>query len=136
MKTIEILKFMGEQGIRYKQDELQTIFNYVNSMIRDNRVIEIESQGKIEAILFISVSDNYEPFFKKTTWTYKPHDPRGKIIYVEKLVAKEWNKEMRMQFEELLTNLYPHFELGVWHRWAKWGDRKTIAFRRRAFHNV
>ena len=127
---------MGEHGIRYTEKELPSVLDYVSYMIANDRVIEIESERGIEAVIFLSVCDDFDTFYKKPTWIYKPHDPHGKIVYVEKMVATEWNRELRSQFKDFLVNRYPNADRAIWHRWAKWGDIKAITFKGRIKQNV
>lgn len=130
MNSISILKFMGELGARFYINRLQEVISYLESMIRDKRIIVIYDEDRIYAFLAFSIGEDAIEYWKKDIWAYLPHNPRGRTIYVEKLVSRGWNRELRETFERKILELYPHLETGMWHRWATWGDRKVITKRR------
>ena len=126
MTTIEVLKTIGEMGGRYKISEFNSIGEYIFKMLTDKRIVDIEGFNGGRAIIFFSICDDYDPFYKKDTWTYRPHFPDGNIAYIEKLISTKWDREMRELFENEILKHYPNAEFGVWHRFAKWGDRKVM----------
>ena len=130
MNTIDLLKEMGELGVKFKRSEIEPAIDYVSKMLSDKRVIYMTGENDERVISFFSVCYNYEPFYKKKTWDYLPHFPEGNIVYVEKIVSTGWNRKMRELFEIEILKHHPKFEHAVWHRWAKWGDRKTLTVRR------
>ena len=130
MNPIEILKFMGEQGARYKPSQLGLILSYLDAMIQDKRIIIIYEENQPYAFMAFSICNDMVQYLKKDLWAYLPHDPHGRTIYIEKLVSKSWNRELRLKFEEEILKLYPQLEKGIWHRYAKWGDRQTYTVRR------
>ena len=130
MNPTQVLSAMGDMGLRYSRKEIYPAYYYISNMINDNRVIVIYKDLLPVAVITFSFCNNYEPFLQKGTWDYKPHEPNGLILYIEKMVSIGWNREIRKDFEYKISELYPNFEIAVWHRWAKWGDRKVIAKRR------
>lgn len=128
--AIGIMKFMGECGARFSYKGLDHIISYIENMIKDQRVTVISENHKPIAVLFFSMTDNPQYFLRKGTWDYLPHFPQGKIIYVEKLVSRGWNKLIRKQFESEVTKVHPQIEFAIWHRYAKWGDRQ-VTYKRR-----
>lgn len=130
MDAIEVMKLMGDMGLMYKESELDETICYFMNMIKDERVIKVDKDGTPYAILVYSITDDCEPFLKKRTWEYKPHFPDGKTAYVEKIVSKGFDKELRTIFEQIIRTKYPQIEYGAWHKWAKWGDRKVVTKRR------
>ncbi len=129
-QVIDILKFMGELGVLYREKTLPLAFDYIADMLHDRRIIEINRNGSPHAIIFFSVCNDYEPYLKKAEFEYKPDNPAGKIIYIECMISRGWTKQLRQEFESVLADRYPDFEYGVWHRFAIWGDRKVIIKRR------
>lgn len=134
MTAIELLKQLGEMGCRYHARELPHAITYFEKMIADNRVVTVATDGNLKAVLVFSLDYDIDKFLKKETWDYLPHNPFGSILYVEKLISTGWSKEIRREFEQAVVRYYPTIEYGVWHRWAKWGDRKVVTKRR--FHYV
>ena len=130
MKAVAILKIMGELGARFPITKIWEIISYVSEMLKDERVVIINKDGVPHGVAFCSICDDYDTFYRKTTWNYKPHDPKGKILYIELLCCKKWTKELREIFEIELIKKYPSIEEAVWHRWASYGDRK-VTYRRK-----
>ena len=132
MNTLDIIKFMGERGGRFPKDSIKEIIHYFSNMIRDGRVVVIYKEKEIYAFVTFALTDEYERFYKKKTWDYVPHDKSGKIMYVEFMVCKQWNKQLRYQFQSEILKLYPQIEEAHWHRWASYGDR-LITWRRKLY---
>jgi len=130
MNTIEIIEFLCRIGLRFTEKTLKDIVFYINNMIKDNRVIVINKDNEIYCVLMFSLEDNWEKFLKKQNWVYVSHNPFSETVYIEKIVSLGFDKELRKVIESELTKLYPHIKYGIWHRYAKWGDRKVIAKRR------
>ena len=130
MNSVDLLLEMGKIGWRFRRQDVLPMMEYFDAMIKENRVVMISKNDSMIAMLAFSMCDNYEPFLKKKDWDFLNHDPNGNIMYVEKLVSLYWDKEVRKRFEEIITKVYPRIEYAVWHRFAKWGDRKVIYKRR------
>ena len=136
MDAIELMVILGEMKVRYRESDIEPGIEYFNSMIKDSRVIIIRKDYLPYAVLTFSITDEPDKYLKKGPWEYLSHDVNGKTIYIEKLISKGWDKELRRDFESTLTFLYPQIEYGIWHRWAKWGDRQVITKVKRRVENV
>ena len=121
---------MGEIGVRYRYSDVSGIMDYVTRMIEDGRVVAINGESGIHAVLFFAICHDWHPFHEKGSWIYLAHDQLGDTIYLESLVSKGWDKEVRAKFEEIITHKYPNLKQAVWHRWAKDGDREVKIQRR------
>jgi len=130
LKAIELLKFMGQTGIRYPKDHMDTIVGYVEQMITDERIIEISDGYGLHSVIFFAICNDYKPFYKKQTWEFMKHDSAGDTIYIEKAVSKAWGKIIRNDVRDIVLLRYPKLQTARWHRWAKWGDRPVIIKRR------
>ena len=130
MNAVDLMIILGSLGVMFRAKEVMASIDYFSNMIETGRVIIIYKDGDPYAVMTFSITNDYEPFFKKKTWDYLAHDPSGKIIYIEKLVSKGWDRTMRIQFQDEISEKYPNLEYGVWHRIAQWGDRKVITKRR------
>lgn len=130
MNAVKLAKIFGEMGCLFYQHELKSALDYFQKMLEADRIVYILSDDKPYAFLFISLTNDPDAFLKKGKWEYLDQDEAGKILYVEKLISKGWDKETRVLFEKLITEKYPQIEYGLWHRWAKWGDRKVTSKRR------
>ena len=131
MNAIDVIKMLGEMGLKFRSScELDSAILYFINMIKDERIILISEDGEPYAVIAYSMTDDPDTFLKKETWDYLQHDPIGNIVYVEKIVSKSWNRELRNILEHVVSAKYPQMEYGMWHKWAKWGDRKVISKRR------
>lgn len=130
MNPITVLKIMGEMGLRYRPSEMDQAIDYTTRMMDNGRVIMIWDRDMPQAVLFFSMTNDPDLFLKKGTWEYRSQDPEGKIIYLEKLISRGWNRKLRAQLETEIIKKYPNMTHGVWHRYAFWGDRKVISKRR------
>ena len=130
MNPIYILKVMGEMGMRYRESKIYEILDYTMRMLDNGRVIIVYNNDIPYAVMFFSVTNNTEEFLKKDDWTYKSHDPEGNAIVVEKLIARGWNRQIRLEFESEIIKKFPNIQYGVWNKWVKQGDH-TVKSRRR-----
>jgi len=97
--------------------------DYFEKMLKDERVLIIDNDGKIVGIATYSVCNDFNPFYKKTDWDYLPHDPKGKFLYIEKIYSIDYNKRIRQLIELLTRDKYPQLRETMWHKYASWGDR-------------
>ena len=131
MDAIELMHLLGRDfHCVFHKSELELAILYFINMIKDERVIIIYEDKKPHAILTYSLTDDTDIFLKKKTWDYLPQNLLSKTIYIEKLVSKGWNKELRTIFEQMILKRHPQLEHGVWHRYGLWGDRKVMTKRR------
>lgn len=130
MNSIELINILGEMRFRFYDDQIEDIIEYLDKMISDKRVIMIDNEHGPCVVVTFSVTNSPDEFLKKDTWEYKPHDKRGEIVYVEKLMSTGWNRDLREILERKITELYPNIKFAVWHKYARWGDRMVISKRR------
>jgi hypothetical protein len=128
MNAYDIIKILGEIGVLFRTKIIDDAIDYFALMLYDERIILIKKDGNPHAIICFSMTDEPEIYLKKKTWDYLSHDVLGKTIYVEKIVSKGWDKELRDQFEREIIKRYPQIEYGVWHREGKHGDRRGGKF--------
>ena len=131
LRALDILKFMGEHGIRYARWRVNQAQDYMEQMINEKRVITIEDEEGLHTVILFSVCHDYTPFYKKKTYEYLPHDPSGTILYIEKAVSRGWTKELRKPMKDLFLTEYPQLQVAKWHRWGKRGDRPVTVRRER-----
>ena len=124
--SLNILKFMGEVGMRFPRGSVFYVLNYVKLMVEDKRVIELETDGKIHAVLFYSLCYDTEKFLKKDTWEFKEHDKEGTVFYIEKMVASHWSIKLHNMVYDFVTDKYKEVEFLKWHKWSKIGDREVV----------
>lgn len=120
---------MGDRGLRYPKTKIGEAIRYTDLMAKDGRVLSISDELGIHSVFYFSICEDHEPFLKKLTWEYLPHNPSGHIVYLEKAVSRGYSKEMRKNVETFITTKYPNVTLGKWHRWGKTGDRGVLTRR-------
>lgn len=135
MKVTDLLTFMGECGARYHESQIPDIVSYFMKMIHDERVVIFSSDSQIEAMLVYSMTNDINIFYKKKSWDYLRQDPDGTIVYLEMMVSREWNKDLRIKFEEAIAKKFPQFEYGCWFR-ATDGNDRMVKVRRIACQNI
>lgn len=136
MKTLAVLTFLGEMGIRWTNESLEQALDYVDRMIKDERVIRIDDDNGIHTVIFFAVCESYDPFYKKETWEYKSHDPDGTTLYVEKAASRGWSKDLRNKVRELILSQYPDIQTWRWHRWGKKSDRAVVVHENKGVYNA
>jgi hypothetical protein len=131
--TAEVINFMGLCGMRYSRSLFLKIYDYIISMIDDERVIVAYRDNKPIMIAFFSICRDWEPYHNKNTWQYLRNESDGHIAYIEKIVAMEYNKELRNLIEEVIVERFPTTKYGVWHRHKKCTDvRVTCSTKEKA----
>ena len=129
MNAIDFLTFMGELGIRYREQDIQKAIDYLNHMILDKRVIVGYEKG-IKLVVLFSICNDWKPYLLKKTWEYMEHNPQGYIAYLEKVGSTVWNRDVRNEVESAIIDLYPSAMLCKAHRYGKVGDREVTTHRR------
>ena len=130
MTSSEVLYLFRRIGFDIDLRVLTKFTDYISSMMKDDRVLIIYENGEPYALLLYSITNNHIPYLLKSDWTYLEHDPDGSTIYIEKLISKGWNKELRQEFERKILERHPQLTDAVWHKWAEWGDRQVTIKRR------
>jgi hypothetical protein len=128
--VIRIMQFMGTRGIRYLDTQVANAVEYVDKMVKDKRVILIEDDGFIHSVVFYSVCNDFEPFYKKEMWDFREHDPEGSTVYIEKAVCAKMKKSIATMIRNTIQAKYPKAKIGKWHRWGKRSDREFGTVRR------
>lgn len=100
--------------------------DYFEKMGREERIINITRNGKFHTFITYSICDDYKPYVDKDLWDYLPHDPNGKICFVEKLMSLHWTLRLRKKLERAIIKKYPQVEMAVWMRPGINNDRKVI----------
>lgn len=119
-----------EWGWQINHDHYVAFSDYLKEMLKMNRVMMIQNNGEIEAIILYYLTNDYEKLYKKKTWELAKDEPYGSQIYIDKMVCKKFTKEIRKALQEAIESEYPNVTLGVYHRAPK--DRCFKIYRRMA----
>jgi len=121
---------MGECGWFFKRIDIPDGTLYFEQMIKDERVMVFYDDKKPIGFLAYSICDDYLPFWRKSAWEFKPHNPEGKIVFIEHMAFKNFDKKFKTLIERSLISKYPDFECAIWRRNRKPEDKKVIVKRR------
>lgn len=116
MNAIEIIDFFADCGANFKEEDLSGVHDYLTKMLDDHRVLAIFDGHEVIAIVTFSICSDYKKYYSKGVWEYMEHDPYGCTLYIEKLVSKTWNLELRRLMQDLFLEKYPFLTRGIWHR--------------------
>ena len=132
MHSIEIMLFMGECGARFRSRHLHVISDYIDKMLEDDRVIIISGNTGVTAVAFYSMCTLEEcaHLHDEGTWFYKPQNIAGNTFYVDKIISKCWDRNLRMAIDTFAGTRFPKIEYGAWHRDRKGEDQLIISKRR------
>lgn len=124
--TAEVINFMGLCGMRYTRSMLLKIYDYVITMINDERVIVAYRDNKPIMVVFYSVCRDWEPYYNKLTWQYLSSEEDGHIAFIEKIIASEYNRDLRELIERVILERYPKVKYGIWFRHRKSTDARVV----------
>lgn len=122
---LDVVNFMGSEGVRYKKSELYKVYNYTKRMLDDQRIMVISDNKEIKAVIFFSICEDYLKYLKKPTWKYLEHNSKGTYVYIEKAVSKSWDRGMRLAVQRGILKSYSQVKTGKWHRYGTYGDREV-----------
>ena len=112
-----------------KIDQLHAFNRYLKEMLRRNRVIIIENEGRIEAVICYFLTDDVSKFDNKPFWSTPYDSEDGDIIFIDKMVARKWTRELRSAIYDAVIEKYPFVEQAQWLREPL--NRHVIINRRR-----
>ena len=116
-------------GKLIRPSEFPYFKRYLTKMLERNRVMVIEDEDEMQAILCFFLTDDIKKFDNRPTWS-TPYDTEdGEIIFIDKMVAKVWTKELRNTVYEAIETKYPWVNQAVWLREPK--NRHVIINKRR-----
>ena len=105
-------------------------------MKKDGRILGLTVNDNLEALLFYSICDDIDRFYKKQPFEYLPHDISGRTVYVEMVIARRWLRQMREMVTARLLEKYPNLEQAVWFRPRKDVDKMMVIKRRNDYARV
>lgn len=116
-------------GMLVRPGDVERFNQYATTMIRRNRVIVVNGDDGMEAILFYFVTDDRQKFANRPMWTTPEDQESGSTIFFDKMVARKWTKSLRLAVEKAIETKYPLAEEAFWLREPE--NRNVIIKRRR-----
>ena len=116
MTIPELSAIMEKWGYQIKSEEFDGFRNYAQTMFNRRRSILIKNGKSPEAILFYFFTHDYETFYKKATWDLPEDNPTGTQLYIDKMICRHWNKDIRNAVKAALEAKFPWILEAVYHR--------------------
>lgn len=131
MRFSHLAKLFYEWGWQIKHDQYVNFCDYLQFMLRKNRVILIEKDGRVDGVILFYLTNDYTKLYKKQTWSTINDEENGHQIYIDKMVCRKYTRELRDAIKSAIEERFPNVEIGIYHRAPK--DRSHIVYRRRAY---
>ncbi len=114
---------------------LQEMEDYWWRMAAHHRLIRID-EGRTGMCTFFVLRDLHDVrrFHARSIWTVPQDYPDGTVIYIDKLMAKIFDRNLLRAIERAVTDRFPQWEQAVWHRPGQDWDRRYTYYNRRALH--
>jgi len=116
MKFMDLAKLFYEWGWQIKPQHYEAFSRYLDSMLKRNRVMIIQNNSEVEAVILFYLTNDYEPFYKMKQWVIVPDDENGSQIYIAQMICKKWSKELRNSIREAIEEHFPNIDTVIYHR--------------------
>ena len=105
-----------EWGWEIKHEHYTAFSDYLKEMLKRNRVMVVTEGEEIQAVIMFYLTNDYTKIYKKRTWDVVNDESDGTQIYIDKMVCKKFNKELRIRLAEAIENKFPNVVEGFYHR--------------------
>lgn len=134
MTFLDLASLFIRWGYLIKPHHYKNFELYFKEMLRRNRVMIVQNDTEIQAVLTYFLTDDYETLYKKSHWDIPRENPEGHQIYVDKMICKNWKVPIRRIVQDLIEDSFPNVMEGHYHR-APY-DRHIKIMRRRREHGI
>ena len=125
MSVMQIIKFIRRMNPNIHYSMVHKMNLYFWRMMTNKRILMVWENRHPIAMICFSITNDTTKFQNKDIWKYLEHKPDGLICYVEKLIAKKWNKDIRNQLVSMGLSEFPQIKYVVFDRPAKEGNREV-----------
>ena len=133
MNLNNLYLYMRSWGKLLKDSEVQSFNRYVSKMLLRNRVIIVNGEHGMEAILFYFLTDDANKFNNRPMWSTPEDSNTGHIIFIDKMIAHNWTKSLRLAVESAIEKKYPFIDEAYWLREPK---NRSVIIKRRRTHEL
>lgn len=116
MNITNLLYYFQSWGMQVKPSEVRSFYCYVNEMLKRDRVLIMDAEDGMEAILFYFITDDVHKFDNRPVWSTPEDSERGSTIFIDKMVARKWTKPLRVAVQDAIESRYPFIERAFWLR--------------------
>lgn len=115
---------------------LQAIEDYYWIMAARGRMIRID-EGRTGLCTFFVLHSDWQAklFHARPMWTTPTDYPTGTLIYIDQLMAKQFDRDLLRCLEVAITDHFPQAERAVWYRPGTNSDR-CYRYNRRLPHGT
>ena len=119
MTSYDIINLMKAWGHNLKTEHIAGFLYYFRQMVHKNRVATVSDEHGVQAVIFFYLTNDYRLLYKKDIWALALDKPSGCQVYVDKLVCREWNLEIRRKFQDFIESTFPNVTEAYYHRAPK-----------------
>lgn len=113
-----------------KAFEIPYFRGYIDQMLKRNRVIFIEENGQILALICFFLVDETASYSNRPFWSCPEDNENGHIFFVDKMIARKWTPSMRRFFERQIVDRFPQVDTAFWLREP---NNRNVIIRRREY---
>lgn len=112
-----------------KSTQEKHLKKYFFEMLNRKRVMIIQNGDSVEAILFFFLVNDVKTYANRPIWSTPEDTEDGHIIFIDKMVAHNWTRELRKIVQEQIESKFPQVTEAFWLREPL--NRNVIIKRRR-----
>lgn len=116
MTLPEFMNIMEKWGYAINPKQHAGFHAYAQGMFNRRRAMLVRKGKSPEAIIFYFLTNNYEQLYKKGMWDLVPDNFLGRQIYIDKMLCRRWNKEIRNTVKKAIEAKFPWVLEAVYHR--------------------
>ena len=135
MKLNHLLDLFLSWGFMVNDLHREDFTIYLGRMLKRNRLIIVETKDGIEAVLTFFITNNVEKMFNKQIWEVVEDDPGGHILYIDKMVCRNYTLALRKTLRDILESKFSNLEEAHYYR-APLGPHVKIRRRRQSCQNT
>ena len=112
-----ILNEMVKWNFVVYKDYLADFKLYFEEMKKRNRILLVRDEtGDLIAVLFFFLTSDYQSLYKKDLFATPDDEPTAHQVYVDKISAKFYNRELRNQIGDFFEAQFPQATELHYHR--------------------
>ena len=116
MRIFDIINSFVYWGKVIKSSEIPRFKLYIAEMLRRNRVMIVNGDDGMECLLCYFITDNIAKFSNRPMWSTPEDSQEAKTIFIDKMVARKWDKSLREAVKTAINEKFPFVEEAHWLR--------------------
>lgn len=131
MNIYDILNSFIYWGKIVKSSEVPKFKKYISEMLRRNRVMMIDGDNGMEALVCYFITDDVSKFNNRPMWSCPQDSEQGKIIFIDKMVALKFTNSLRHAIQDAIEKKFPFVEEA---HWLREPNNRSVIIKRRRTH--